>query len=182
MKNKILELITSLEHLCDDKYLEEVDKISEIIYKKLSSSKGTLYTIGNGGSAADAQHFAAELIIKFSKNRKSLPAIALTTDTSVITAAGNDYGFNKIFSRQLEGVLNKNDILFSFSTSGDSENILSAVKVANKIGATTISLTGEKINQLGDISMHTIMCPSFKTDNIQTLNQVIYHYICEYIE
>jgi len=182
LKKKILELIDSLHLLYGDDLKLEVENIADLLYKKLSSNSGTLYTIGNGGSAADAQHFVAELIIRFSKNRKSLPAIALTTDSSVITAAGNDLGFNKIFSRQIEGILKANDILFSFSTSGESKNIISAVEFANEIGATTISLTGQNTNSLAKISKYCVLCPSHKTDNIQTLHQAIYHYICDYID
>tara|TARA_B100000035_G_scaffold176132_1_gene150249 strand:- start:185 stop:772 length:588 start_codon:yes stop_codon:yes gene_type:complete len=182
LKKKILELIDSLHELHGDDYKNEIENIAELLYRKLSSNSGTLYTIGNGGSAADSQHFVTELIVRFSKNRRSLPAIALTTDSSVITAAGNDLGFDKIFSRQLEGVLKSNDILFSFSTSGQSKNIINAVDFANKVGATTISLTGKNENKLSKISNYYLLCPSHKTDNIQTLNQVIYHYICDYID
>lgn len=182
LKKKILELIDSLHQLYGDDFKNEIENIAELLYEKLSSSSGTLYTIGNGGSAADSQHFVAELIVRFSKNRKSLPAIALTTDSSVITAAGNDLGFDKIFSRQLEGILKGNDILFSFSTSGQSKNIIDAVEFANKIGATTISLTGKNENKLAKISNYFLLCPSAKTDNIQTLHQIIYHYICDHID
>lgn len=182
LKKKILELIDSLHSVYSDDFKVEIEKISELLYERLSSNSGTLYTIGNGGSAADAQHFVAELIIRFSKKRRSLPAIALTTDSSVITAAGNDLGFDKIFSRQLEGILKPNDILFSFSTSGESKNIISAVEFANEIGTTTISLTGKKTNTLAKISKYCVSCPSNKTDNIQTLHQTIYHYICDYID
>jgi len=181
-RKKILELKRSIDQLNDDILIKNIENISELIHQRLSDNSGILYTIGNGGSAADAQHFVAELIIRFEKNRKSLPAIALTTDTSIITAAGNDLGFNKIFSRQLEGLLKKNDILFSFSTSGESKNVINAIEIAKEIGSTTISLTGETRSTIGDISDYSILCPSKKTDNIQTLHQVIYHYICEFID
>ena len=145
-------------------------------------NKGKILICGNGGSAADSQHFAAELISKFKLERKALPAIALTTNTSIITAISNDYEFKNIFSRQIKALGQKNDILFAISTSGNSENILEAVKQAKKQHIFTIGLTGEpggKMKTLCDISLQV---PSKNTPRIQESHILIIHIICELIE
>tara|TARA_B100001287_G_C22647640_1_gene513557 strand:+ start:776 stop:1333 length:558 start_codon:yes stop_codon:yes gene_type:complete len=173
------QITSSLEQL---KILEkEINKITDIIIKTAKNGN-CVFIAGNGGSAADAQHFAAELIVKFNVERSAIPAIALTTDSSVITAISNDFGFESVFTRQLEGLIKPNDVLFCFSTSGESVNIINAVQYANKKRATTISLTGKTNNQLSKISLLSIKCPSSKTAIIQTMHQAIYHYICGRIE
>jgi len=137
---------------------------------------------GNGGSAADSQHIAAEFIGRFQKERKALPAIALTTDTSILTALGNDYGFDIIFSRQLEGLAQKGDVAFGISTSGNSKNVIEGIKKAKRLGLKTISLTGclgGKLAKLTDISL---VVPSNKTARIQESHICIAHTICELVE
>ena len=111
-----------------------------------------------------------------------MPALALTTDSSVLTAISNDFGFENVFQRQLEGLIKPDDILFSFSTSGESKNIINAVNYANENKSITISLTGNSNNQLSNISQHTIKCPSLETAIIQTMHQAIYHNICSSLE
>lgn len=146
-------------------------------YKK----NGILLICGNGGSAADAQHFAGELIGRFIKERKSLPAIALTGNSSSITAIGNDYGFEHVFERQIEA-FGKNCVLFAISTSGNSENIINAVKKARSLGITTMALLGKdggKIKGLGNVD---IIVPSDNTQRIQEMHILIIHTICEIIE
>ena len=178
-KNELNQISSSLEQL---KILEkEINKITDIIIKTVKNGN-FIYIAGNGGSAADAQHFAAELIVKFNVERSAIPAIALTTDSSVISAISNDFGFESVFSRQLEGLIKPDDVLFCFSTSGESVNIINAVKYANTKKATTISLTGNTDNQLSRVSLFSIKCPSSKTAIIQTMHQVIYHYICGKVE
>ena len=177
-KDKLAKFKSKLDNL--DDFSNQIEDIAKLV--KYCLEKNRVYIIGNGGSAADSQHFAAEIIVRFKKNRSPLPAIALTTDSSILTAISNDYSFDEVFSRQLKGLLKENDILFSFSTSGESKNILNAVNYANSIDATTISLTGNSKNTLSEISKNCISCPSNETDEIQTMHQIIYHYICEKIE
>lgn len=145
-------------------------------------NKGKILICGNGGSAADSQHFATELVSKFQLERKGLPAISLTTNTSTITAIGNDYGFEKIFSRQIEAIGQKNDVLFAISTSGNSKNIMEAIKTAKKLNIFTIGLTSEsggKMKNKCDITLHV---PSENTPRIQECHIMIIHIICELIE
>ena len=126
---------------------KELMATAKLLIKSLNNNKKILIC-GNGGSASDAQHFAAELVGRFKKNRKSFPAISLNTDTSAITAIGNDYGFSKIFSRQIEGIGNKGDILFAISTSGNSKNIIEAAIAANKKKIKIVGLTGKNESDL----------------------------------
>lgn len=137
---------------------------------------------GNGGSAADAQHLAAELTGRYLKERKPLPALALTTDTSALTAIGNDYGFAEVFARQLRGLGRKGDGLVAISTSGNSDNVVNAVLAAKEIGIATIALTGQsggKLRQFADIA---ICVPSAQTNHIQEMHIAIGHYLCGFIE
>ena len=137
---------------------------------------------GNGGSAADAQHIAAELIGRFEKERKSFPAIALTTDSSIITSLGNDYSFDVIFSRQCESLVSKNDVVIGISTSGNSINVLNGLKTSKNNGATTISLVGNKAGKMKDVSDLTISIDSESTAKIQEAQRIIYHIICKFVE
>ena len=138
--------------------------------------------MGNGGSAADAQHIAAELVGRFKKERKAIPALALTVDTSSLTALGNDYGFDTIFERQVEALANKHDAVIGISTSGNSENIIRAVNKANSIGAFTIGLLGNDGGKLKDAVNLPIIIPSNDTARIQEVHITIGHIICEIIE
>jgi D-sedoheptulose 7-phosphate isomerase len=137
---------------------------------------------GNGGSAADAQHIAAEFTGRFVTERRSLPAIALTTDTSALTAIGNDYGFERIFERQVEGLANNGDILIGISTSGNSPNVVKALEAGKKLGCKTIGLSGRdggKMNNCCDIN---IVVPSNITARIQEIHILVGHIICEAID
>ncbi|MBI5360117.1 MAG: SIS domain-containing protein [Planctomycetes bacterium] len=145
-------------------------------------NKGTIYVAGNGGSAAEAQHMAAELVGKFYKRRPPLKAVALTANTSVITAVGNDMSFEEIFSRQAEAFVGRGDVLVVFSTSGTSENIVKAVKAARKKGAVIISLTGRTGGKLKKISDTCICVPSDDTPRIQECHQLAAHVMCEMVE
>jgi len=137
---------------------------------------------GNGGSAADAQHMAAEFIGRYLIQRKSLPAIALTTDTSVLTSIGNDYSFDKIFSRQCESLVQKNDIIIAISTSGNSKNIIQGIKTAKKKGALVIGLTGKTGGKMRSICDIIITAPSNHTPRIQEVHRIVIHIICELVE
>ncbi len=161
-----------------------LDEVELIGYKcKNAIELGcTIFFMGNGGSAADSQHLAAELVGRFYKERKGLPAIALTTDTSILTAVGNDYGYEEVFSRQIEALTKPNDIVFGLSTSGNSSNIIKAIDKAKKSGAITIGLTGNDGGQLKEICDHCLIIPSNNTARIQEAHILIGHIICEIIE
>ena len=141
-----------------------------------------LIIFGNGGSAADAQHIAAELIGRFKLERKSLPAIALTTDSSILTSLGNDYSYDVIFSRQCESLVLKNDVVIGISTSGNSKNVELGMVTARKIGAKTIGLLGNNGGIIKSVSDIAIIVNSDDTANIQESHRVIYHIICNLIE
>ena len=137
---------------------------------------------GNGGSAADSQHMAAEFVGRFVKERQSLPALALTVDTSLLTAVGNDYGFDCVFSRQVEGLGQEGDVLIAISTSGNSANVVKAVKTAKEKGIYVIALTGENGGILAKESDLRLAVPSQVTARIQEMHIMIIHMICEIAE
>jgi len=137
---------------------------------------------GNGGSAADAQHIAAEFVGHFSSDRRALPAIALTTDTSVLTAISNDFGFDKIFYRQCDALVKEGDIVIAISTSGSSTNVIKGVQKAKEKKAITIALTGKKGGKLKDIADISVIVPSNNTQRIQEVHTTIGHIICELVE
>ncbi|MEO0073561.1 MAG: D-sedoheptulose 7-phosphate isomerase [candidate division WOR-3 bacterium] len=137
---------------------------------------------GNGGSAADCQHFAAELVGRFQLTREALPAISLTTDTSIITALGNDVAFDQIFSRQIQALGRPGDVLVCISTSGASRNIIAAARSARKIGLKTIALVGSNRRHLQALSDITISVPSSETPRIQEAHALILHMLCDIIE
>lgn len=137
---------------------------------------------GNGGSAADAQHIAAELVGKFKKKRPALSAWALTTNTSVLTAIGNDFGFDEIFSRQVEGTLRAGDVAIGISTSGRSPNVIKGIEEARRVGAKTIALTGSGGGRLAPLCDHKVIVPSDDTQRIQECHIMIGHIVCELVE
>lgn len=145
-------------------------------------SQNTLFFCGNGGSAADSQHLAAEFMGRFLIDRRPLSAIALTVDTSALTAIGNDYGYDNIFSRQLEGLGQEGDILYAISTSGNSANVLKAIEVAKSKGIKTIALTGEVDSEMSKLCEITIAVPSNETNHIQEMHIIVGHYICGRVE
>jgi D-sedoheptulose 7-phosphate isomerase len=141
-----------------------------------------IYLCGNGGSAADAQHIAAELIGRFVNDRRALPAIALTTDTSALTAIGNDYGYDEVFSRQVAGLCRKGDVLIAISTSGNSDNVLKAVDAARRAGTSVIGLSGKSGGALDALCDVSLVVPSDVTARIQEMHIVIGHLICALVE
>ena len=141
-----------------------------------------IYLFGNGGSAADAQHIAAELVGRYKMKRKSIPAISFTTDTSILTSMSNDYSFNKTFSRQCEGLVNQGDIVIAISTSGNSMNVVNGVISARKKGAKIIGLLGKKGGNLKKMVDIPLVVDSCSTPRIQEVHRVIYHTICELVE
>ena len=161
--------------------IDEIMTISEECIKVLNNG-GKLLFCGNGGSASDSQHLAAELVNRFKKNRDPIPAIALTTDTSVITSIGNDFGFEFIFSKQIEAIANNSDLLFAISTSGLSQNIIEALKVAKNKGIKTVLFTGKSAESINQYVNHSICIPSNITGVIQQAHITIGQAICMNIE
>ena len=161
--------------------LEVLEKISREVIRALVAGH-KLLLCGNGGSAADAQHIAAEFIARFKRERKSLPAIALTTDTSILTAVANDYDYESVFSRQIEGLGEKGDVLFALSTSGNSKNVLRAVETAKSMGLITIGFTGAPGGRLGSLADICFSAQSDKTPHIQEVHITALHAISEVIE
>lgn len=144
--------------------------------------RGTLFFCGNGGSAADAQHMATEYVVRYMKNRKAYPAVALTTDTSLLTATGNDFGFDFIFSRQVEALANAGDLLVIHSTSGNSPNVLHAARAARAKGVRTLGFAARDGGALAKEVDHIVIIPTDRTDRAQELHLCIEHLICEIVE
>ena len=163
------------------KLTNNIDIASKHAVKVLKNNK-TIFFAGNGGSAADSQHIAAELVGRFKKNRKPLKAISLTTDTSILTAVGNDFGYETVFSRQLEALGTKGDLLICSSTSGNSKNILNVIKVAKRKKIKTIVLLGNNGGKCKNISDIPIVVESNNTARIQEVHILIGHIICEIID
>ena len=143
---------------------------------------GKVVLFGNGGSAADAQHIACELVGRFKLERRALPAIALTTDTSILTAVANDYGYEAVFSRQVDALVNENDVVIGISTSGHSPNVIEAIKLAKIKGAKTIVLTASNGGQLAEVADLALIVPSDSAPRIQEAHITIGHIVCELVE
>ena len=143
---------------------------------------GVIYICGNGGSAADAQHISGELVGRFLRERKALPAVALSTDTSVITSIANDYGFENVFAKQVEGLIKKSDCLWALSTSGSSPNVVKAAELAKRRGAKTIAFTGKKNSRLEKIADICLCAENEKSFAVQEMHQIAYHIICGLVE
>lgn len=143
---------------------------------------GKILLMGNGGSAADCQHIAAEIVGRYKRERKGLPAIALTTDSSILTSVGNDYGFEHIFARQVEALCNDGDIVIGISTSGNSANIVAGIESARSLNAYTVGLTGQGGGRLADLCDVTLAMPSTDTPRVQEAHILIGHILCELLE
>jgi D-sedoheptulose 7-phosphate isomerase len=142
----------------------------------------TLYFCGNGGSAADAQHMATEYVVRYMRNRRAYPAVALTTDTSLLTAAGNDFGFDYVFSRQVEALAREGDLLIIHSTSGNSPNVLRAAEAARAAKARVLAFSARDGGALKALADHSVIIPTSRTDRAQELHLCIEHLICELVE
>jgi D-sedoheptulose 7-phosphate isomerase len=182
-KQRILDTIELHKKVLADFEANGLDKIAAAAKMLIDciQSGGCIYLCGNGGSAADAQHIAAELVGRFVRERKGLPAVALTTDASILTSIGNDYGFESIFSRQVEALVGEGDILWAFSTSGTSRNVLAAVKPAKEKGASVLAFTGKKGSPLEKMS-DVCICVEGPTATVQEIHQVAYHVLCDLVE
>jgi D-sedoheptulose 7-phosphate isomerase len=177
------ELLAHLEviNLTIETMQEKIELASLLVVETLKNGNKILLC-GNGGSAADAQHIAAELTGRYNTERKGLAGIALTTDTSALTAIGNDYGFDRIFDRQVEALANKGDLIIGISTSGNSKNIISALKLGKEIGCKTLGLTGRDGGVINDICNLNLIVPSNDTSRIQEIHILIGHTICQIID
>jgi D-sedoheptulose 7-phosphate isomerase len=146
------------------------------------SRGGTLFFCGNGGSAADAQHMATEYVVRYMRNRRAYPAIALTTDTSLLTAAGNDIGFENVFARQVEALARAGDLLIIHSTSGNSPNVLRAAEAAQAKGVQVLAFSARDGGALKALANHSVIIPTSRTDRAQELHLCIEHVICDAVE
>lgn len=184
MRDRIIDIINEAIHIKEEILHNHIDNIIKAV-KLITAcykAKGKVLIFGNGGSAADAQHIAAEFVGRFQKERTPLPAIALNTNTSILTAIANDYGYETVFSRQIEALGNPQDIAIGISTSGKAKNVLTAIKKAKDIGLKTICLSGGSGGELSRAGDLTIIMPSSITARIQEAHITIGHIICELVE
>jgi len=182
IKEQIQASIDTKQNILKDEVLmQTIAEVGQACVDLYRNNKKTLLA-GNGGSAADAQHFAAELVGRYGFDRPSLPSIALTTDTSNLTAIGNDYGYDKVFSRQLEGMGNEGDLFIGISTSGNSQNIINAFTAAKEKNITTVALVGKDGGKMANLADFTLIVPSNDTPRIQESHLLIEHMICDIIE
>lgn len=182
IKNQFEESLQVVEALVSDQTI--VTKLEELarICVDCLDANGKILLAGNGGSAADAQHIAGELVSRFEFDRPGLPAIAMTTDTSILTAIGNDYGYEMLFARQLQALGRKGDVFIAYSTSGNSLNILRALEVAQNMGVTSIGLTGSRKGKMVSICDYVLEVPSSHTPKIQEGHLILGHTLCGLIE
>ena len=159
----------------------QMDRALEMVQETVAR-RGTLLFCGNGGSAADAQHMATEYVVRYTRNRRAYPAIALTTDTSLLTAAGNDFGFEQIFARQVEALARPGDLLIIHSTSGNSPNVVAAADAAKRMGIRVLAFSARDGGALHALADHSVIIPTSKTDRAQELHLCIEHLICDFVE
>ncbi len=172
-----LEAVTAMS----EQLSSQIEDAARLLSKTLQAG-GKILIAGNGGSAADAQHFAAELVGRFLLERRALPALALTTDSSILTAVGNDYGFEQIFSRQVEALAGQDDLFVGISTSGNSENVCRAVEAARNCGCGTLTLVGGEGGRLAKQSDLVLKVPSNHTPYIQEGHLLLIHLLCDLVE
>lgn len=184
MKNKIKNILQESIKAKEELAKSQVDVIAKIVDLTAETMRngGKLIIFGNGGSAADSQHIAAELVGRFKKERAALPAIALTTNTSSITAISNDYGYDLSFLRQIEGLAQKKDIAIGISTSGNAKNVNEAIIKAKDMGLVTVGLTGSSGGALAKNAEFVLKVPSNDTPRIQEMHITVGHIICELVE
>jgi D-sedoheptulose 7-phosphate isomerase len=184
VKDRIKEILEEHETIRGVFFQENTDKIIQAAGKIASAmaSGRKLLIAGNGGSAADAQHMAAEFVNRFQMERRALPAIALTTDASILTSVANDYSFRKAFSRQIEALGKKGDLFLAISTSGESNNILDALQTAKAMGIETMALLGRKGGPAAEHADFSIIVPHDSTPRIQEFHILVEHILCELVE
>ncbi len=176
-----LRELSALASLAADRLGPAISRAAEMVRATVNGG-GTLFFCGNGGSAADAQHVATEYIVRYRKNRRAIAAVALTTDSSALTAAGNDLGFEQIFSRQVEALCRAGDLLILHSTSGNSPNLVRAIEAARRGGVPTLALSANTGGKLLALADHCIVVPTTRTDRAQEIQLNIQHAICEMID
>jgi D-sedoheptulose 7-phosphate isomerase len=182
IKKQIADSAATKQNILEDQaLLETIASVAKACVDVYQNGKKTLLA-GNGGSAADAQHIAAELVGRYGFDRPSIPSLALTTDTSNLTAIGNDYGYDKVFSRQLEGMAQEGDLFIGISTSGNSQNIINAFESAALKGVTTVALVGRDGGAMAQMADYAIIVPSNATPRIQESHILIGHILCDIIE
>jgi len=183
-KKQITEIVKTHKKMLaefETQGIETIAAAAGMITKALKQNR-RIYICGNGGSAADSQHIASEFVGRFTRERKGLPAVALTTDTSVITSIANDYGYENAFARQVEALVEKGDILWAISTSGSSANVLAAAKLAKKKGAQILAFTGAKNSKLEKTADLCFCAYDKSTARSQEIHQLAYHIICDLVE
>jgi D-sedoheptulose 7-phosphate isomerase len=184
---KVIMIKKKVEEIANNFYrlskigIEDIQKAKDVIINSLSNGNKIMFC-GNGGSAADSQHLAAELIGRYKINREPLSALALTTDTSTITAVSNDFSFDDIFSRQIKALGKKGDVLYAISTSGNSKNVINAIKQSRKQEIIVIGITGEEENKMDNICDILIKVPASQPDRIQEMHIAVGQIICDEIE
>jgi D-sedoheptulose 7-phosphate isomerase len=180
IKDILLESIQLKEDLMRTR-IEAIMGIAELFIESLKKG-GKIMFFGNGGSASDSQHLAAELVGRFKKDRNALPGIALTTNTSILTSLANDYGYDIVFAKQVEALGQKNDLVVGISTSGKAKNVVAGIKQAKKMGLKTVALTGGDGGELAKLADVSLMIPSSVTARIQEAHITVGHIICELVE
>ena len=178
---KTLTEISENFNTLSEQFVPQIEEASKLLITSLQNG-GKIMFCGNGGSASDAQHLSAELVGRYRKNRKPIASVALTTDTSVITAVSNDFSFNDIFSRQVESIGNEGDILYAISTSSKSKNVINALKIAKKLNIKTLGITGDNDIGFRELCDVIISVPASRPDRIQEMHIAIGQILCEMIE
>ena len=184
MKETILFELKSHREIIErviDSLQDDIEKVSTIALETIKNGN-KIILMGNGGSAADAQHIAAEFTGRYKKERRGLPAIAITTDTSALTAIGNDYGYQHVFQRQVEALANKGDLLIGISSTGNSENVIEAFKKGKEIGCKSIGLSGKGGGLFNNQCDFNLIVPSQDTPRVQEMHILIGHIICQIID
>jgi D-sedoheptulose 7-phosphate isomerase len=171
----------SLHAICSTSYPGQIERAIELLVERFSAGN-KLLVCGNGGSAADAMHICAELVGRFLQDRRPIPAIALTANPVILTALGNDYGYESVFSRQVEALVKPGDVVWGISTSGNSKNVVEALRTAGALGARTIAMTGEGGGAMAAHADVLLAVPLSATPRIQEIHVVTYHAICEAVE
>lgn len=185
MRKELEQIINDKKQLLDmlgeTGYLDTIEQVTQVMVDCLCAGNKILLA-GNGGSAADAQHFAGEIVGRFLMERKALPAISLCVDPSVMTCIGNDYGYEAVFERQLSGLGNAGDVIVAISTSGNSENLIQAVETAKQMSIHTVGLLGKTGGKLKELCDYALVVPSNETPRIQEIHTFSVHLLCEYVE
>ena len=182
VERQLAQSIAAMQAVHDDRYIHETLVTMGRLTADAMREGGKLLVAGNGGSAADAQHLVAEFVVRLTVDRPAMPAVALTTDSSILTACGNDYGFDQLFSRQLLALGRKGDVFLAISTSGNSPNLLQALQTARELGLTTIGFSGKDGGRMKGLCEYNIIVPSDRTANIQETHLALEHIFCMIVE